>query len=297
MVDGLLTILTPTYNRAHTLHALYDTLVNQTYKQFIWLVVDDGSNDETYELIEEYKRQNKLNIVYLKKTNGGKHTALNFAIPQISSILTFIVDSDDCLTLDAVEQIVSIYEKYRHHEGLCGFSFLRVRPDGSPMIAKRLSQNEFIANFVQTRINGNLLGDMAEVWYTHCLAQYPFPEFPGERFIGEDIVWIRMAATYDMVFLSKEIYISEYLEGGLTKNRRRNNIKSPRGCLLRAEVHLDANLQFLHKLKAAMQYIIYGRFSGYNYSDLYRRSQHKMLYRFAFPPSFILYHFWRIAFM
>ena len=85
---------------------------------------------------------------------------------------------------------------------------------------------------------------MAEVWYTHCLKEYPFPEFQGETFLGEDIVWVRMSKKSRMRFFNRVIYISDYLEDGLTNNRRKNNIKSPNGCVARAEAFLDSEFQY-----------------------------------------------------
>ena len=96
-------------------------------------------------------------------------------------------------------------------------------------------------SYVECRINRNIGGDMAEVWYTHCLKEYLFPEFQGEKFLGEDIVWVRMSEKYKMRFFNRVIYISDYLEDGLTNNRRKHNIKSPNGCIARAEAFLDSN--------------------------------------------------------
>ena len=105
-------ILTPTYNRATTFRKLYESLANQSCKDFVWFLVDDGSQDNTKTLVEEWKQQGKVDIRYIAKVNGGKHTALNVGISQVEEELTFIVDSDDYLTKNAVEVIVKYADKY-----------------------------------------------------------------------------------------------------------------------------------------------------------------------------------------
>ena len=125
-----LTVLTPTYNRAHRLGILYESLLKQTNREFEWFVVDDGSSDDTEKLVNNLKLSAPFPIRYLKKENGGKHTALNVGVKYINSDLTFIVDSDDTLTSDAIQIIIDTHEKYRATQKLCGYSFLRIFPDG-----------------------------------------------------------------------------------------------------------------------------------------------------------------------
>ena len=106
-----ITILTPTYNREKLLHKLYKSLCNQKDKDFEWIVVDDGSNDNTDEYIETIQKKADFPIRYYKKNNGGKHTALNYGCQYVKTKLVFIVDSDDTLTDDAILTIQRIYEK------------------------------------------------------------------------------------------------------------------------------------------------------------------------------------------
>ena len=291
-MENKLTILTPTFNRAKILPELYKSLIAQTDYNFTWFIMDDGSTDSTQEIINHYQKEDIIHIVYKYKENAGKHTAINTAVPLIDSKLTFIVDSDDQLTSNAVEEILHIHRKYESVPGLCGYSFLRRKPDGQPMIKKQLPKQEFIASFTECRINDDFPGDMAEVWYTDCLAEYPFAEFPGERFLGEDSVWIKMSDRYKLVFINKTIYISDYLTNGLTNNRRKLNIKSPNGCVLRAEVMLDAYIKVIHKFKAAIQYIIYSLFAGRSCFKLFLMSRHRLLILLAFPAALILYIKW-----
>ena len=108
-----ITVLTPTYNRGELLKKLYNSLCKQKCKDFEWLIVDDGSIDDTYACVEQIKKIADFPISYYKKENGGKHTALNYAYQFIKNPLTFIVDSDDFLTPDAISCIEEVYKKYK----------------------------------------------------------------------------------------------------------------------------------------------------------------------------------------
>ena len=289
----MITVLTPTFNRADKIKNLFQSLLDQECNDFIWLIIDDGSVDNTDAVIENCKHKANFKIVYKKKVNGGKHTALNYAYQYIDTKLTFIVDSDDELTKDAISTIEKVDNKFGDESDLCGYSFLRKKRNGGYLSSGVLPQNGYKADFVTCRINGDLSGDMAEVWKTECLKKFPFPEFAGEKFLGEDIVWIQMANEYKMRFFSKAIYISDYLEDGLTNNRRKNNIKSPKGCIARAEVFLNSNANYKYKIKAMLQYTIYGKFAGYGFKDLYQNCTNKANYLFFYLPAEIIYQVWR----
>lgn len=289
-----ITVLTPTYNRGKLLEKLYKSLCAQDCKDFEWLIVDDGSTDDTSDRVEQMKQTADFQIFYYKKENGGKHTALNYAYQFIKTLLTFIVDSDDSLTEDAISCVNEIYKKYKNESDLCGFSFLRGKPDGGYLSTSGVPQDGMKESYVECRINRNIGGDMAEVWYTHCLKEYPFPEFQGEKFLGEDIVWVRMSEKYKMRFFNRVIYISDYLEDGLTNNRRGHNIKSPNGCVARAEAFLGSDSNIKAKIKAALQYQIYGRFADKSVKELFVKSKHKSVFAIMYFPAVYLYLKWKI---
>ena len=289
-------ILTPTYNRASTLGKLYESLVKQSCQEFVWFLVDDGSKDDTEILIEEWKQQNKIEIRYIKKTNGGKHTALNVGISQIEEELTFIVDSDDYLTENAVETIVRYADKYqgiKEEKKLCGFCFLRHDSHGRVNVAY-FDRDEFIGNYVDTRINNGLGGDKAEVFYTRILQQYPFMEYPGEKFMPEDAVWIAMSQKFDMVHANEGIYICDYLEGGLTKTGRAMKIYSPRGMMLRSELFVnDPRVNRKTKIKMLLLYIIYSRFAGITLKEAGGKIKEKGWYFLLFIPGILIQTKWK----
>ena len=203
----LLTILTPTYNRAGMLPQLYDSLKKQACKDFEWVIVDDGSTDNTQEVVKAWLLGSDFPIRYFYKENGGKHTALNYAVQKIEAELTFIVDSDDALTIDAVETILRYHRKYENRSNICGYAFLRSYPNGK-INGKKFVPDERIASYIDARINSDdTQADKAEVFKTECLREFPFPEYQDEKFLGEDIVWIRMARKYMMVHILSLIHI------------------------------------------------------------------------------------------
>ncbi|MBD5487903.1 MAG: glycosyltransferase family 2 protein [Lachnospiraceae bacterium] len=287
------TIITPTYNRADRLKDLYESLKRQTVREFEWLIVDDGSTDQTRQTVQDFCTQEQVRVRYLHRENGGKHRALNTGISMIDTELTFIVDSDDYLPDDAVETILAYHEKYKGREGLCGYSFLRCYPDGR-VNTSYFKQDEEISTYRDVRINGDIGGDKAEVFYTRILKQFPFPEYEGERFLPEDLVWMQMSGPYRMVHINKCIYIGEYLEGGLTRTGRAMKIYSPRGMMQRSTVYLDDDGVYLKvKLKMMLLYIIYGRFARIPVGRLYAGTSRKLMFAVSVLPAGLLYHKWK----
>lgn len=307
-----ITILTPTYNRAEYLPRLYESLLKQSDQGFEWLVVDDGSEDGTGELLERYLRDARLTIRYIRQENGGKHRALNRGIREINTQLTFIVDSDDYLPENAVGLIREYHARYRtqylesiredalHQTGenpnrtlLCGYSFLRCHSDGRVNTAY-FPENEMIGTYRDVRINGGIAGDKAEVFYTEILKKYPFPVFEGEKFLAEDLVWMQMSGPYRMVHINENVYYCDYLPGGLTDSGHRMKMHSPKGMTLRSAVYLqDPQVKFSVTLKMMLLYEIYGEVAGYQKRELYRKSGHPFLYAVCVLPAKIIREKWK----
>lgn len=292
-----ITILTPTYNRGENLKRLYKSLLEQKDCSFEWLIVDDGSTDDTQKIINEFLIESKIKLRYLHRENGGKHRALNLGLKYIETDLVFIVDSDDYLTNDAIECIDCMHEKYKSRSDICGYSFLRMFPN-KQINGKIIRENEIIDDYVNIRIKGkDMNSDKAEIWKTKCLKEYQFPEFDNEKFLGEDIVWLQLALKYKMLFCNKAIYISEYLDNGLTRNRRKNNINSPQGCFTKAKISLlvckKRKIFGKYLIKSMLQYQIYARFAKISLKKAFNECNQKILYILMFFPAKYLYERWR----
>ena len=157
----MITILTPTYNRAKLLKPLYDSLCNQTSFDFEWLIVDDGSTDDTSEIVKTFKTD-KFPILYYYKKNGGKHTAMNFSHPYINGDLLFIVDSDDVLTNDAIETITKDWLRFGKDDKIAMLSYT-IKQSNGELISKGKVGEFYIDNDINYRVNKNVSGDRCEV--------------------------------------------------------------------------------------------------------------------------------------
>lgn len=292
MEEKLVTILTPTYNRGYCIKNLYNSLLNQTKMDFKWIIVDDGSTDSTKEVIESIQEDGIISIEYLYKENGGKHTAVNVGVRCVDTKYVFIVDSDDVLTKDAVSNIFIADSEYKCVSDICGYSFLRKYPD-ERINGKLFKKDGLIDSYVNVRLYGkDSTSDKAEVFYTEILKKYPFPVFENEKFLGEDIVWVEMSKKYKMVHINKAIYVGDYQNDGLTKNRRKNNIKSCKGCYERSKAFLTVKLPLKIKIKNIVQLFVYGKFSNYDFKKMITDCKSFMGF-FLYLPSLLIYKKWK----
>ncbi|MCB6569764.1 glycosyltransferase family 2 protein [Eubacterium limosum] len=227
----MISIITPTYNRGYIINNLYESLKQQTCQDFEWIVIDDGSKDDTSKLFDKWaKEKNQFAIEYEYTENGGKHRAINYAVKKVHTDFCFIVDSDDYLTNDAVESIHEWIDTIKNDNNFAGVAGLRQYPSGN--IIGRYPKSRKYEIYVDAdnleRRKKHLTGDKAEVYRTDILKKYPFPEFEGENFLTEDVIWNRIAIDgYRIRWFNHVIYICEYLEDGLTKGKDRsiNNFK------------------------------------------------------------------------
>lgn len=285
-----LTILTPTYNRGYILDRLYMSLLNQTDNDFEWLIVDDGSTDDTLNIVESFKKDNKLKIRYIRQENGGKHRALNTGIREIESDLIFIVDSDDYLLPEAVHEISRIHQEFGYDKSICGYSFLRCFPNLN-INGSKFKTSPYISDYVSCRINEGVDGDKAEVYKTSVLKKYPFLEVPNENFLFEDYVWIQMANSYKTVHVNISIYVGDYLEDGLTKNIDKKKISNPIGMVERANIIGKSNANLIFKIKAMIMLIVYGLVVKLSFFKILDKSFNKFLCILLYVPSQMYFKF------
>lgn len=223
-----ITVFTPTYNRAYILETLYRSLQRQRYKDFEWLVVDDGSQDNTEKLFDCWqKEENFFPIRYVRQENGGKCRAINHGLTLAAGELFYTVDSDDYLTDDALEKIAKWEGELPRDGKYCGFcGNLGKSPDTTP-------NSTFPAGYFDGNAfdrYGQVTGERASVFYTAIHRQYPYPEFPGETFMTEAVTWNRMAHDgYRLRFYNDIICIYEYKPDGLTQAGYDLFLNNPQG--------------------------------------------------------------------
>jgi glycosyltransferase involved in cell wall biosynthesis len=226
-----ITVFTPVYNREKTLQRLYESLCKQSVFNFEWLIVNDGSKDGSEKLIQSFMiASNKFKIQYYYKENGGKHRAINYGVSLAVGDLFFIVDSDDWLANDAIETIIKNYNSITDKRNYAGVAGTRCFEDGC--VHGCTFDGEYIDATSLERRKLNIIGEKSEVFRTEILRKYPFPEYEGELFISEGIVWNKIAADgYKLRWFNYPIYYMEYQEDGLTNNLRKLYRNNPHGYL------------------------------------------------------------------
>lgn len=289
----VLSIITPTYNRGHLLQRCYESLQQQTEKDFEWIIVDDGSVDSTQEIVAGFCRAD-FPVVYVKKENGGKHTALNASHPYIRGRYVLILDSDDYLLADAVERVRCGWNKFAEQERIGVVIFLRGDAEDSPLAyAKDEGVPVDILRYKKIRVRSS---DCCEVIRTELFLKYPFPVFEGERFVSECALWNRVAQTHKCVYINKVIYICEYLEGGLTQSGRKFRIRNPKGGMFTSNLRMDKKNYFSQRVKYGLLYTCYGFFAGVKPSEMARECCVKVLMWLCLPLGGLLHIYWKNKF-
>ena len=256
----MITVFTPTYNRAKLLPRLYESLCEQTYRGFEWLIVDDGSKDDTCEVVESFMNRNdnengnnNFPIRYIYQENGGKHRAINHGVREAKGELLLILDSDDSLPDNSLELITKVYSQIKDDEsfgGVCGYM---AHHDGT-IIGKGNKENILDTNSVDLRYRFNVKGDMCEVFKTSVLKEIPFPEIDGEKFCPEALVWNRIAKKYRLRVFRNVIYFRDYLDGGLTDKIVKIRMNSPIASMMCYQEINVLDIPLLQRMKAAINY-------------------------------------------
>lgn len=249
----LVTVFTPTYNRAYCLPALYDSLQRQTCKDFEWLIIDDGSSDNTDELAQEWLKEDSFHIRYFKQKNGGKHRAVNRGVSMAKGELFYIVDSDDILPDNSLELISLQYKNISHEPSFAGVCGLKAGFDGH-LVSRGADFDTLDCTSLEIRSKYRVVGDLAEVFKTTVLKEFPFPVFDGEKFCPEALVFNRIALKYRLRFFSEIVYLCEYRNDGLTSSIDRIRMKSPQATSLCYWEFFHCPIPLKLKLRYAINY-------------------------------------------
>lgn len=287
-----LTILTPVYNRAQLLKNCYTSLLAQTCFDFEWIVVNDGSTDNTAEVMHGIIESEKpFPIQYIEKENGGKHTALNASHPYIHGKYVLILDSDDLLTEDAVERALLAWKKWDADPDVGIVTLLKGKDREHPN-CYAAEENVPVDILAYPRICP-VSNDACEVIRTELFRQYPFPVFPGEKFIAEGALWGRVSFTHKCVYVNRVIYLCEYLEDGLTVAGRAMRAKNPRGGMFHANLYMASKNSLKVRLKNGLLYTCYGCFAALNPREMAALCDHKALMWLCLPFGYCLYRLWK----
>lgn len=223
-----LTVFTPAYNRVQTLPRTYESLVRQDCKDFIWLIVDDGSTDQTKELVQKWQTEDAgFEIRYIYKSNGGMHTAHNTAYENIDTELNVCIDSDDCLADGAVRKILLTWEKVKN-KGYAGIIGLDADLKG------RIIGKGFPDGLDETTLTGYYAnggsGDKKLVYRTDVIKKYPpYPVFPGEKYVALAYKYRLIDQDYKLAVLNDVLCNVEYQDDGSSATMWKQYVKNPKG--------------------------------------------------------------------
>ena len=261
MSKPFLTVFTPAYNRAYTLPRTYESMKQQKNTDFIWLVVDDGSTDNTAELVKQWQaEENDFEIRYVHKENGGMHTAHNTAYELIDTELNTCVDSDDALAPDAVQIIFDAWQKVKD-KGFAGLLALDAEFNGK-VIGKG-----FPEGLTETTLGGYYrnggAGDKKLILRTDIVRQYPpYPTFEGERFVPLGSLYTMIDKTYQLSVLDQIVCLVEYMPDSSTNNMIRQYYRNPNGFRYGRLVTLSSPIALKQKIKTYIHYAAESMLAG-----------------------------------
>lgn len=280
-----LCIFTPTFNRAYCLDNLYRSLVEQTTLDFHWLIVDDGSSDDTEDLVESFKTTSPFPITYIKQHNGGKQRAHNTGVAHCEDDLFFCVDSDDLLAPRTVEIIKQAWSAWRNDPtvagmvGLCG-------SDATTPLGTRMPHDAERITFWDLYYRRKHKGDSAPVYRTEVLKKFPFDVAEGEKFIAEPYVYHQIDQHYTLGVIDEVLIVREYLEDGYTNNVRKVTRENPLGYMKLKLLYLTYSdtlyLKFYNSILYQIGCILSGTRNGSAQSPC------KIITKLAYLPALLL---------
>ena len=284
-----LTVFTPTYNRAHTLGRIYNSLCRQTCKDFEWLVIDDGSTDNTRSLIEGFIKENKMTIRYMHKENGGLYTGYNTAYANIESELNVCIDSDDYMPENAVELIIKIW-KERGGEKYAGIIGLDFYADSNRPIAGYFPENLEECYLLDLYIKGNHCGDSKQVMRTDLMKEVaPQIGFEGEKNFNPVYMLLQVCDEKPLLVLNENLCFVEYQQNdSMSKAILQQYIDSPRSFakLRLLEMSLKRST-FKNNVRLMVHYIANSLIA--KDKDWLKKTPYKFLAFAAFVPGYLLY--------
>jgi glycosyltransferase involved in cell wall biosynthesis len=282
-------IITPAYNRGHLLPRLYQSVLAQTYQPYEFIVVDDGSSDNTAQVVDAMIRENRLNIKYIRKPNGGMHTAVNAGALAASGDMVVVSDSDDYFVPTALERMAFHWaqipaERRAAFLGICGlFKF-----ENGDLVGSRFPEDIFDSDAIDLKYRHKISGDKIGCILTGIMQAHPHPE--EYRYVRNSIAWTRMALKYQTRYVNEIFAVKEYLANGQTDKRRLIDVQNARSSLLGIAELINSRRTFdlMDSYKFYANYIRYSLDGGVKMSDQVRHLPNKLLYALSLPTGVLL---------
>lgn len=279
-----ITIFTPAYNRAHLLPRLYNSLTAQTCQDFVWLVVDDGSTDNTREVVDGFIKENLLDILYIYQNNQGMHGAHNTAYHHITTELNTCIDSDDFMPCNAVELILNKWKSVNNKEqysGLVGLDEdMQHKLIGTAFTMPETTLEDFY-------LRGGK-GDKKLVYRTKVMQQYPdYPLFEGEKYVGLAYKYLLADQDYRLITLNEVLVTVDYQDGGSSNNMLRQYYKNPKGFAFLRKQGMSLSKSTKRRWMDAVHYVSSSLLS--RNKNFIAESPQKLMTLLAIPFGLLLY--------
>lgn len=281
-----LTVFTPTYNRAYCLYVCYESLKSQTNKNFIWLIIDDGSTDNTNELVSNWIKENIIEIQYIKQENKGMHGAHNTAYENIQTELNVCIDSDDFMPIGGVEKILAFWEKHgsKKVSGIIGLDAYK----NGDIIGSKLPDHLNTSTLFDLYNKHGVKGDKKLVYRTELTKEYPYPIFKNEKYVGLAYKYHKLDEDYQMLLMNEVLCIVEYLPDGSSLNMLKQYRMNPKGfAFYRKELMNLPFANFKFKFRQAIHYVSSSLISKNNHFLM--ESPKKLLTILATPFGILLF--------
>jgi len=258
------TVFTPAYNRGYILYRCYEGLKRQTCGDFEWLIVDDGSTDNTGEIVEKWMKEDIVGIRYFKRENGGKQRAHNYGVELCETELFICVDSDDYLTDNAIKNFVSHWETLKDKDHISGIAAIKGYDEHTPIGGCLFPGNVQTSTLLDLYRKHKFKGETALLYRTDILKQFKFDVADGEKFIGESYVYSQIDQKYSMSLLPEILNICEYFPDGYTANIFKIIKENPIGYKLLNKQAVTYSVAFKEKYINTMKYVIGCKLCGEN---------------------------------
>ena len=281
------TVVTPTYNRGYILDKCYISLKNQTSKSFNWLVIDDGSTDNTEDLVLKWKEEAHIPIEYYKKENGGKASALNLALDKTNTEYFVCLDSDDQFTLTAIEAALKNLALIKGNDNYCGIIALRNNSNGGVVGGKRIPEEVVETTVMEITDKYRIRPEFIQFYKMSVISNYRFPEIQGEKYISPEFIAREINRKYKFKVSQQNLCICDYIEDGLTKNKVSIISKNPKGYTLIKKQSYELAEGLYAKSKHAIMYIAGSILS--DDKDFIKKSQNRLMIFLLYPLGWMAY--------
>ena len=280
----MITIFTPTYNRKTLLKNLYNSLLQQNYKNFEWLIVDDGSTDKTNLYVEHIRKENKIRINYIYKENGGKPSAYNVGLENAKGDIFLCIDSDDILSNDSLEIISEDFNK-KYNNSIIGFAYNRAYTNKKDeIIGTKFPEEIKEAYYYDIYGKYKVKGDKFMTFKTDIAKNYMFPIIGKEKFVPEALLFNRISKKYKFGLSNKIVAFSEYLSDGYSSNYYNLVKQNPKSNALYFKEAYDIKSSFYN----VYGYILFCLYSKLKFKEIYKGHKAKLKVLILYLPVLIL---------